>query len=159
MYALDDQKVLDRFWSKVDIRGASECWLWTAHVTPYGYGDFTFNRRTYQASRFAMMLTLVRYLESTECVLHDCPGGDNPLCVNPNHLWIGSHADNSSDMVNKGRAYSRGNTPTKKLSDSEVQSLRLLHLLHDWTLAELAEKFGISVCYAGALVRANYRKG
>jgi hypothetical protein len=61
------------------------------------------------------------------CVLHDCPGGDDRLCVNPNHLWLGTKADNARDMVAKGRRKGPPigeNHRSAKLSDAQIIQIR-----------------------------------
>lgn len=90
----------ERFWAKVE-KGES-CWLWTASKTDKGHGVFGTRGRTYKAHRLA-------YADSHEsiphgqCVLHNCPGGDHPACVNPTHHYLGTRAENNRDMVAKGR--------------------------------------------------------
>jgi hypothetical protein len=92
----------DIFWENV--RKTTECWLWVGAVYPNGYGYLNGHRR-YSAHRFSWMLHR-GVIPKRLFVCHNCPGGDNPLCVNPAHLWLGTPKQNSEDMVAKGRSAS-----------------------------------------------------
>lgn len=84
------------FWDKVDKRGDNDCWNWTGFKFPTGYGRL--GRKGY-AHRFSYLLAN-KVLPRGLCVCHSC---DNPSCVNPNHLWLGTVADNMHDRDKKGR--------------------------------------------------------
>lgn len=88
-----------RFWSKVNIAGPKDCWLWTAATSTAGYGVFRFNGLNKIASRFAYHLANGDIPEDLE-VLHRC---DTPACCNPAHLFLGTHIQNMQDKLNKGR--------------------------------------------------------
>ena len=91
-----------RFWSKVDVRGPDECWLWTACRNPKGYGMFRLGGKrgeSYFAHRISRFIT-TGSLSSELRVLHRC---DHPPCCNPGHLWLGTQADNIRDMISKNR--------------------------------------------------------
>lgn len=93
------QPIEDRFWRKVDKTG--DCWVWTGSVTPRGYGTFFLihpHVRT-GAHQYSAMLHFGMFDRRLK-VLHRC---DNPPCVRPDHLFLGTMADNSKDMVSKGR--------------------------------------------------------
>lgn len=90
-----------RFWSKVDVRSSDECWLWTACVNGDGYGSFYFCRKAVGAHIMVYLLLYGRIPRGKE-VCHNCPGGDNPACVNPQHLFLGSHKQNMHDSIAKG---------------------------------------------------------
>ena len=91
-----------RFWSKVNRAGADECWMWTGNVHTVGYGKFSAKGKTVYAHRYAVYLTQGIVLTSDQFVMHSC---DVQLCVNPEHLSIGTPKDNTHDMIRKGRAW------------------------------------------------------
>ena len=99
---------MDKFWKKVDKSG--DCWLWMAGKLEKGYGQFWFDGRTHRAHRMAWLLTNGEIPEGM-CVLHKC---DNPPCVNPSHLWLGTNQDNMDDMNNKGRNWNSNRTHCPK---------------------------------------------
>lgn len=92
-----------RFWSKVDVNiDDRECWLWKGAKTGNGYGNFSVQELSSKvpAHRVSYCLSTGDYPDAGLVVRHKC---DNPLCVNPRHLEIGTQADNMNDMIKRGR--------------------------------------------------------
>ena len=90
-----------RFWRRVQKTDA--CWIWQGLLTPGGYGRLKRNGRMVFAHRAAWEM-LIGVVPESLFVLHNCPGGDNPRCVRPDHLWLGTLADNNRDRKSKGRS-------------------------------------------------------
>lgn len=90
---------MERFWSKVDVRGSDECWEWKAARNRHGYGYFRYKSKHAKAHRVSWELTQGEIPDGIN-VLHRC---DNPPCCNPAHLFLGTQAENMSDKVAKGR--------------------------------------------------------
>lgn len=124
----------DAFWSHVAVV-EGECWLWTAGKGLTGYGVFTLfgNRRVVRAHRFAYELTHGPIPHG----LHVCHSCDNPSCVNPAHLWLGTIQDNCADSVRKGRRHTT-------LTDSDVRKIRALYANGDIARSVLARLFNVS---------------
>lgn len=94
----------ERFWEKVDRRSTNDCWIWRAHGMPQGYGHFQIGDRPYRAHRVAWQLTFGEIPDGM-CVLHRC---DMPPCCNPDHLFLGTVAENNRDAADKNRT-AKGN--------------------------------------------------
>ncbi len=151
-----DKKDADRFWDKVMPDSGTECWEWIACTDDDGYGRFNLNRIMVQAHRVSWT-EFNGPIPAGLCVLHDC---DNPPCVNPVHLFLGTQADNSADMVAKGRQGERpgpglrgSDHPRAKLIESEVLEIRRLYVIGDVTRQQLADRYGVRSCAISALLR------
>ena len=142
----------NRFWPKVDKSGGPDsCWPWMAAKTQHGYGYFGSVRpdgkwRSVNAHRIAWELAhgpipTGEGFHGT-CVLHRC---DNPACVNPAHLFLGSNSDNVRDMFKKGRAgMQNGTRPTAKLTADAVDHIKVLLSTGVVRQDKIAAAFGVS---------------
>jgi hypothetical protein len=91
--------VLRRFWAKVDVLGPDECWSWLAY-TKRGYGSFWVKPKNWPAHVFGWMIFHQRPFPAG---LYGCHACDNPVCVNPRHIWPGTQGQNLADCFEKGR--------------------------------------------------------
>lgn len=89
----------ERFWSRVDLT-QPDCWEWTGPRLPLGYGRVHFRSQATYAHRVAWELTRGRTVPKDMCICHTC---DNPACCRPDHLFLGTHANNIRDRDQKGR--------------------------------------------------------
>lgn len=129
-----------RFWSHVD--KSDDCWIWTASRSADGYGRFRLNHKLIAANRMSWKIAHGE-IPAGMLVLHRC---DNPPCVNPEHLFLGTDKDNAQDSCAKGRRSSRpGETnPSAKLTDLDVRHIRIM-LAGGWPKKSLARLFGVSI--------------
>lgn len=110
-----------KFWSNVN--KTPTCWLWTRKPGMDGYGKVSFtegdNKITYRAHRFAHLIT--KGDPANNLVCHTC---DNPICVNPDHLFLGDNTTNQQDMISKRRDNRAKGEGLSKLTDNEVLEIR-----------------------------------
>ena len=132
-----------RFWKKVYPTG-NGCWEWLGERTKHNYGRFYMQGRrdSMPAHRYAWMSANGREIPDGLWVLHSC---DNPPCVNPAHLRLGTNVDNVRDKVERGRLPDqRGSrNPIAILSDSDVIDIRTLRAMGARG-TDLAAAFGMS---------------
>ncbi|MCR4433665.1 MAG: HNH endonuclease [Caldiserica bacterium] len=131
-------EVEERFWSMVKRDNPYSCWEWQGYTLRDGYGAFHFQGKRIIASRFAWILTYGE-IPPGMCVLHKC---DNPSCVNPRHLFLGTQKDNMHDAVLKGMKSGPHNGRTR-LTWPQVDAIRLL-LQNGWSAYRLARFFGVN---------------
>ena len=130
-----------RFWSKVAITADNEkCWEWQAHCnSKTGYGHLGFNGKQQDSHRIAWQLIYGQIPDGIE-VCHSC---DNRKCVNPKHLFLGTHKQNMEDMQNKRRStYGEKNTRSK-LSNQQIVEIRERYSLGGINQRKLAAEYGI----------------
>src|ERR1700722_6449686 len=113
--------VSQRFWEKVEVVGKDECWNWI-FAKRNGYGVFSFNGKPIMATRFVFIEKGI-VLNSEIDVLHKC---DNPSCVNPNHLRLGTARENAADMLDRNREARGEDLPQSKLNNEKVKKIRIL---------------------------------
>lgn len=122
-----------RFWKYVDKKSNNECWNWTASYFVNGYGQIRVNKKKILSHRFSWEIHFGE-IPKDLCVLHKC---DNRKCVNPSHLFLGTHADNVKDRDNKNRQYS-------KLTNYQVKEIKQLCNKGNCYQKEIAKVFNVS---------------
>lgn len=151
---------MERFWVKVS-RRESGCWEWTASRFPKGYGRFRINGRTLQAHRIAYEMTYGPIPEGDWCVCHRC---DNPPCVNPAHLFLGTKSDNALDMIRKGRHWvvndparraTGGDAHCARLTAEEVMTIMRLRSL-GLSQRAIAARVGCSQSHVGRILNGHH---
>ena len=116
----------------------SGCWLWTAGCNQKGYGLFRLNHR--ESKPGAHRVSWLLYRGEIPDGLQVCHHCDMPCCVNPEHLFLGTHAENVADMVKKGRQSYGEINANHKLTEAEVKAIRLDH--RNWR--QVAADYGVS---------------
>lgn len=96
---------IEKFWSKVDVKGSNDCWEWKGAIQSKGYGSISLDGKTYNAHRVSWMIAHSRMPRPDLQILHSC---DNRRCVNPAHLREGTNLENVRDMHRRGRANMTG---------------------------------------------------
>ena len=123
-----------QFWSRVTASTAFQCWPWTGRTNESGYGRF----KDGMAHRVAYEL-INGPIPGGYVIRHRC---DNPACCNPNHLLIGTSADNTADAVERGRLAIGERHGRTRLTEEQVHYIR--RNPEGRTQATLARKFGVS---------------
>ncbi len=129
---------IERFQDKVDIKGPNDCWEWKATIS-HGYGNFSIYSKMKTAHRVAWEIVNGPIPED-KMILHSC---DNPLCVNPNHLRLGTNKDNMHDRAFRYKGPYKGNQP--KLRDEDILTIKKMWNENRGTIlqSQIAEKFKV----------------
>ena len=142
--------ITERFWSKV--HKTDGCWLWTGGTHPFGYGQLNNWKCRYPGGPILLAHRLSYEwaygpIPDGVCVLHHC---DNPACVRPDHLFLGTKQDNSQDMAHKNRVRGGGpygeNNHKARLTDDQVREIRALYQKgsREFGSTALARRYGVS---------------
>ena len=135
-----------------------DCWIWTGSSTKDGYGVLTIGRKQHRAHRVAYQ-EFVGDIPAGNVVCHRC---DTPLCIRPEHLFIGSPKDNTQDMLAKGRRprIAGLDHPNTKISPAERENIKALRA-RGVLLKEIANQYGVSFQLISDICigRRNYATG
>lgn len=135
-----NKSVLERFESQFVRVPIGGCWIWTgSNKNQFGHGAFKWGARNTRVE-FAHRASWILYkgdIPKDMCVCHSC---DNPSCVNPEHLFLGTRADNAADKVAKGRQPRGSKVPGSKITESIALQIKTL----GESTKSMAQTFGIS---------------
>jgi hypothetical protein len=135
---------IERFLEKTIFEPASGCWLWGGQLKGEGYGRFKVTRAI-QTTAHRMAWLLFHGAIGDMFVCHKC---DNPTCVNPDHIYLGTHTDNMRDKRMRDRSINIPRPGEKhhnaKLTTAEVLEMRKLREA-GWRYAHLGQRYGVSL--------------
>lgn len=131
---------IDDYWNKVNKDTSTGCWEWTGRLNQDGYGGFKMNHNEMHVHRWSMVFKGHEIKGLVVC--HKC---DNPKCVNPDHLFLGTQADNVKDMIAKGRYVK----PQSKLSAEDIVAIQ--QSTDSYSI--IGKRFNISAPYVCSIKR------
>lgn len=143
-----DPLLSERFWQKVVPEPMSGCWLWTGTDAGNGYGVFRLSERSMGAHRYILSMSHYPWLKDRPNVFvcHKC---DVSCCVNPDHLFLGSQADNMADKTRKGRQTKGVKHHRAKLNEEDVIEIRRLYATGTKTQKMIAKLFDVTQATIG----------
>lgn len=136
-----------RFWKYVDKKPKDDCWNWIGACDKDGYGLIGVNKKLISAHRFSWEIHFDK-IPKNLCVLHHC---DNPSCVNPHHLFLGTQQDNVDDKVKKNRQARGEDNGASKLTWNKITQIR--QLKGKFSQREIAKIFNVSHATIGYIHR------
>jgi hypothetical protein len=130
-----------------------QCWLWLGTKDKHGYGRLSVNKSPKLVSRLSWEI-FVGPIPMNLLVCHKC---DNPQCINPGHLFLGTHLDNMRDMIKKGRANHSNNIKGEKhfkakLTNVDVQAIRQRYKIGDITQEILSKQYQVCKSTIGKIL-------
>lgn len=156
-FSCQETEARKRFWKKVDKESSIHgCWLWTASKWQ-GYGLFSYQGHCVSAHRLAWEWEKGPIPEGMH-LCHNCPGGDNPSCVNPEHHFLGTCADNIHDAMKKGISFVRhSNYPQGEthhmVTHSKEQVMAIRALAGTMKQRSIAKATGTTEFYVSLVLR------
>ena len=145
-------KFRKRFWAKVNrSMGVDECWPWLASTGFRNYGKFKINDTYVTAHRVAYFLAFGPFDESLN-VNHKC---DNPVCCNPYHLYVGTQADNNTDVIKRHRYDMRRCGHPLFTDVGTIQEIRQLHS-QKVSMREIAKRYNCSSIPISNIIHRRY---
>jgi HNH endonuclease len=151
-----DSRSYERFVTKIDKERSSifwngiRCHEWTGWIAPNGYGQFRFEGKTQYAHRVSWIFANGP-LKDGLFALHRC---DNRCCVNPLHLFAGTRADNTADMLGKKRQAKGFRLPQTRLSEKDVEDIRQSRELQQ----TLADRYGVVQSHISLIKSGHHRR-
>lgn len=119
-----DKAFMARLIAKREIAAETGCWLWTGATIGDGYGFLNYQGERWRLNRLAFYLWHGVRPGPDDVVCHNCPGGDNPRCFNPDHLFLSDTLGNARDMVEKGRSLQGSRNPNARLNEDQIREIR-----------------------------------
>ena len=123
--------ILQKYWADAPEGNPEDCWIWTGPRNTYNYGRVSIEGIDYPAHRIAALL---KYKEWPEVACHTC---DNPLCVNPNHIYSGTKESNARDAADRGRRYDQ------RILTADIEDIRRMYHNEGKTQQEIADIYGV----------------
>jgi len=150
---MSKEETKQKFYSNIKVNPETNCWEWIGNKDKKGYGIFKGYGFTHRAHRFSWLLHKGEF-PNEFYVCHKC---DNPPCVNPDHLFLGTQFDNMQDMIQKGRGpkvYGTNN-PRANLSDQDVMEIRRLWDVEKTSPKELSIMFSTPKSTINQIISGN----
>jgi len=149
------QSIVNKLLSRIEKNPKTECWDYTRYKDKDGYGSLRYKGQMIRTHRLSYLLFIGKY-DNKLLICHHC---DNPSCINPKHLFIGTVRDNTLDMISKNRhARASANhegekNPNAKLSLVNIEDIRRRYGFGDITQKQLALQYGVTDVLISKIVR------
>lgn len=131
-------RLIERFENQIN-KIENGCWLWTGEILPTGYGVLRIGGQMLSTHRLSYEV-FVDQIPKGLCVCHSC---DVRECVNPEHLWLGTHTENMEDAARKNRMHPGEQNGQSKLTEPQVIEIINLYSTGNYSQQQLAEKFSV----------------
>lgn len=130
-----------------------DCLIWHGNGQPGRYGLINYRGKNISTHR-AAWLVWKGEIPIELCVCHNCPGGDNKKCINPDHLWLGSYSENAKDAIKKGKKILKGNEIGNSfLNEEDILDIRYKYINNISTIENLSNEYNTEKRYIRQIIQ------